>query len=364
MSWNFFILPLFIYFILLIYIRLRWPSTAKQKNRDSQLPLSLIIAFRNEARHLPRLLEALEAQEFPVEMTEIIFVDDHSEDEGPQWLRNYCGPLNLRLIPSSGAGKKKALATGIAAARHAYCVFSDADCLPGPAFLRCISDAFACGHDWIGGQVAVMDKGRFLARFESYDQAALMAITAASYASGGPSLSSGAFMALPGQLLASTLLNVRKREAGSDIEILESVRQKLRSPYFITNPDAIVRTEAHKCVRSFLQQRKRWAGTALRIRHPFILLLIIAGGLSQLFQLLFISLPLFTSLSWGVPLLLILVKTVLEAQVIYAPLKNAGAVKNFLISFPFVALLYPLYLFSAAFLGIFTSDKWKGRSLL
>lgn len=363
MSWHFFILPLILYFILLLFIRLRWPSPAEQKSNVPGTALSLIIAFRNEARHLPRLLAALEAQEFPRELTEIIFVDDHSDDGGPQWLRNYRGPLKIRLFSSAGAGKKKALATGIAAAAHAHCVFSDADCLPGPAFLRSVSDAFARGHDWAGGQVAVSDTGRFAGRFESYDQAALMAITAASYASGRPALASGAFMALPRQLLASASLNARKREAGSDIEILESLRQNLRSPYFITDPAAIVRTEAHKSPGSFLRQRKRWAGTGLRIRHPFILALIIAGGLSQLFQLLFLATLPFAAFQPGLPLLLIATKTGLEALVIYAPLKNAGSEKNFLFIFPIVALLYPIYLFSAAFLGIFTGYKWKGRSL-
>ena len=89
--------------------------------------------------------------------------------------------------------------------------------------------------------------------------------------------------------------------------------------------------------------------------------MIIAGGFSQLFQLLFFVLPPFAAVPAGAPLLLIAVKTGLEALVIYAPLKNADSTKNFLLFFPFVALLYPLYLFSAAFLGIFTGYNWKGR---
>ncbi len=363
MSWNFFILPMILYFLLLLFIRMRWPVSGKRKSEDPKLPLSLIIACRNEARHLPRLLAALEAQRFPPELFEVIFADDHSDDGGPLLLRNYRGPLSLRLLSSSGEGKKKALAEGIAAARYAHCLFTDADCLPGPAFLSAVSEAFSRGHDWVGGQVAVNDTNTFIARFESYDQAALMAITAAGYTLGKPALASGAFMALPRQLLAAVSLNAGKRDAGSDIEILESVRENLQSPSFITDPDALVRTDAHNSLRSFLGQRKRWARTGLRIRHPFILALITAGGLSQLFQLLFfVSLP-FSALPPGIPLFLIAVKAGLEALVIYAPLKNAGSAKNFLLIFPFVALLYPLYLFSAAFLGIFTGYNWKGRSL-
>ncbi len=362
MSWNFFILPMILYFLLLLFIRLRWPAARKRKkSEDPELPLSLIIAYRDEARHLPRLLSALEAQRFPPEFFEVIFADDHSGDEGPQLLHSYRGPLKLRLISSSGEGKKKALVEGLAAARHAHCLFTDADCLPGPDFLRAVSDAFSRGHDWVGGQVAVNDTGTFIARFESYDQAALMAITAASYTPGKPALASGAFMALPRQLLDSASLNAGKRDAGSDIEILKSVRQKLQSPCFITDPDALVHTDAHKSFHSFLRQRSRWAGTGIRIRHPFILALIIAGGFSQLFQLLFFVLLPFAAVPAGAPLLLIAVKTGLEALVIYAPLKNADSTKNFLLFFPFVALLYPLYLFSAAFLGIFTGYNWKGR---
>ncbi|HST88545.1 MAG TPA: glycosyltransferase, partial [Ktedonobacterales bacterium] len=46
-----------------------------------QLPLvSLVVATRNEAKHLPALLESLAASEYPVERIEVLIVDGESTD--------------------------------------------------------------------------------------------------------------------------------------------------------------------------------------------------------------------------------------------------------------------------------------------
>ena len=51
--------------------------------------VSVVIAFRNEAKHLPFLLNALSNQDYPADCLEIILVNDHSEDHVEEIIKKY-----------------------------------------------------------------------------------------------------------------------------------------------------------------------------------------------------------------------------------------------------------------------------------
>jgi cellulose synthase/poly-beta-1,6-N-acetylglucosamine synthase-like glycosyltransferase len=53
------------------------PSVAPTK----ELELSVLVAFRNEEKHLPLLLSDLENQNYPLSKVQFIFIDDSSEDK-------------------------------------------------------------------------------------------------------------------------------------------------------------------------------------------------------------------------------------------------------------------------------------------
>ena len=63
---------------------------------DLELPsVSIIIAFRNEENHLPTLLSSFSHLNYPAELFEFIFVDDHSED-------NSSGIVSSWLVMNAG----------------------------------------------------------------------------------------------------------------------------------------------------------------------------------------------------------------------------------------------------------------------
>ena len=104
-------------------------------------PLSVIVAARNEAPVLPRLLKALVRQTHPCH--EIIVVDDGSTDATAAIVEEWAAEhANVRLVQVSDPQpprKKRALTRGVAEARYELLAFTDADCVPPPGWLRTLA---------------------------------------------------------------------------------------------------------------------------------------------------------------------------------------------------------------------------------
>ena len=115
------------------------------------LPISVIVAARNEEQRLPTLLDALEAQTHA--SFEVVIADDGSTDgtaeliEARAALWKERGGTRLRCIrvqegeaETVGLPRKKhALTCAIAGADHNRLVFTDADCVPPPNWLAILA---------------------------------------------------------------------------------------------------------------------------------------------------------------------------------------------------------------------------------
>ncbi len=112
----------------------------KIKNKPSQMFISVIVAARNEAKNLERLLISIFNQSY--ENFELIVVNDRSEDNSLEILQKFKknNPTkNFSFIsvvekPKNWNGKKYALQIGIKAAKNEIILLTDADCLPKDRF--------------------------------------------------------------------------------------------------------------------------------------------------------------------------------------------------------------------------------------
>jgi cellulose synthase/poly-beta-1,6-N-acetylglucosamine synthase-like glycosyltransferase len=112
---------------------------------DDRQSLVLLVPARNEAQHLPRLLEAIDALEYPAERVEVVLVSDGSTDATDELMRAWKSRFatSVCVLPTS-AGKGGALAAALAVARPSeLVVVLDADCVPEPDVLRVLAGAFA-----------------------------------------------------------------------------------------------------------------------------------------------------------------------------------------------------------------------------
>jgi len=108
--------------IVVVWSRL---SHRRVERRYRQMPVSVVIAARNEEANISARIENLLAQEYPRELLEIIVVSDGSTDRTAELARLYAGQVQL-LECATPVGKATALNIGVAAATRDIVVFADA----------------------------------------------------------------------------------------------------------------------------------------------------------------------------------------------------------------------------------------------
>ena len=126
-------------------------TPSRRLRADSSPPNVFVVPAYNEAENLPRLFEDLEARPhlFPPASL-VLIVDDGSQDDTPELVETYDGPLPVelvRLVPNQGPGA--AFSRGFDAALaaipgEAYVVTLEADTTSDldavPTMLRCAED--------------------------------------------------------------------------------------------------------------------------------------------------------------------------------------------------------------------------------
>ena len=100
---------------------------------SSEVPfVSVIVPARDASNTLPECLLALRAQSYPRDAYEVIVVDDGSADETARVAEQFWA--QVVSIPPSGPGAARN--RGVEAARGGLVLFTDADCAPGPQWIR------------------------------------------------------------------------------------------------------------------------------------------------------------------------------------------------------------------------------------
>lgn len=97
--------------------------------------VSVIVPAFNGEKTLPGLLQALTAQTYPAELTEILCVDNNSTDRTGQIIKQW-SERRVRYLSCSRQGSYAARNVGIVEAQGDILAFTDADCRPTPDWLR------------------------------------------------------------------------------------------------------------------------------------------------------------------------------------------------------------------------------------
>jgi cellulose synthase/poly-beta-1,6-N-acetylglucosamine synthase-like glycosyltransferase len=118
-------------------VAVRYPVNAGQRPK-----VSIVVAARNEERNIRRCLDSLCRLDYPVELLEVLLVNDRSTDATPAIVREYTlrYPF-VRLIDATPAqghlrGKTNAIAQGIDLATGEIVLMTDADCTVPAGWVR------------------------------------------------------------------------------------------------------------------------------------------------------------------------------------------------------------------------------------
>ncbi len=337
----------FLYILLLLFVLINYKKNklfTPQENNHKFYEFSILIPFKDEEKNLPDLIKSLNQIEYPKQKFEVIFINDHSIDEGEKIITEkskfpFSIIQNSSLIPS----KKSALEKGINHAVFDYIITTDADCIIPPLFLKTYNEFINLYHPkMILGPVQYISENNFLNQFQNIEFISLQGFTIGSLEAGFPFLANGANLCFD----KKTFFKVEGYKgnehiaSGDDVFLLEKFRKEYPDGIkFLKAREAIVLTKAQNTWKALYQQKIRWASKTTRINNRagqitgIIILLTSLSGLI-LFAYLFIQ--------TFIALILLFFKCTAEA--IYLKKLNKFyrspvQTKYFIISF----LLYPFY---------------------
>ncbi|WP_211296712.1 glycosyltransferase [Polaribacter butkevichii] len=109
-------------------------DTKKDKKKDVDIPISVIVCAKNEAENLKKFLPSILNQAYT--NFEVILIDDASSDETAEVMASFKEKhdnikiISVENIEAFWGNKKYALTLGIKGAKNDHLLFTDADCKP------------------------------------------------------------------------------------------------------------------------------------------------------------------------------------------------------------------------------------------
>lgn len=283
---------------IMLWYRYHWrriPDWSPSAESVPCTPVTVVMAARNEAENIGACLESILSGSYPPHLTEIIVVDDHSEDETADIAARFPGVLVIRLADQSApmpasSPKKRALELALAHAGGRLVVTTDADCIAGPNWLRSLALYYEQGGArLLAAPVSFHREKNLFERFQSLDFIGLMGITGAGIQSRKQRMGNGANLAYEKSLFEEVggYGGSEHRASGDDMFLIQkAAAQNPEWVCFIKSRDALVYTRAMPSLGDFVQQRLRWGAKNAALPEWPIRLILALVWLFCLFLLL------------------------------------------------------------------------------
>jgi biofilm PGA synthesis N-glycosyltransferase PgaC len=357
------------YSLLVLYYWYNWKNIPffVAEGKKQQTRFSIIIAARNEAANIGRLLKALQEQSYPASLFEVIVIDDHSEDETADVVQQFPA-VHLILLRAGtiNSYKKKAIETGIAAATGDWILTTDADCIPPAEWLHTIA-SFAEKKEavFIAAPVFMKHNGSLLQLFQTMDFLILQAITGAVVHQKQLTMCNGANIAYRKKVFEEVkgFSGIDSIASGDDMLLMYKIWKRYpEKVFYLKSEQAIVSTQAQPTWGSFFNQRLRWASKAAKYQDKrfFPVLLWV-----YLFNLSFLSLLIagfWCSCYWKWFLILWGAKTFAELPLFLSAARFFQATSTAKWFF-FFQPLHMIYTVISGLFGQAGRYEWKGRKV-
>lgn len=371
--YGFFALTLALLYVSIIYFyRYHWnrvPYFKLSPDYEPQTSVSIIIPARNEARNIEQCLKALQEQDYPTPLLEVILIDDHSTDttvdKAKPYLSNH---INFFSLPEGQSGKKAALAHGISKASGELILTTDADCIVPRQWVRMMAAGYEkTGAKFIAGAVIFEQEKNTFERFQSLDLMGMMLITGAGIQGRFMHSSNGANLAYPKKIYEELngFEGIDHIASGDDILFMQKVAQKYPGELvFLKTPDAAVRTRAMPTIGAFVRQRIRW-GTKSRQYPEWKITAILAAVFFYCWSIILSGYWMLVVGGWmvGVFVLQLLIKSVADYFFLSQASRFFGK-GELMRAFGVAQLLHIIYIAVVGLLAnVVRRYEWKGRKL-
>lgn len=336
-------------------------------NAPASMPsttISVIIPARNEEENIGELIQALQQQTYPSSLVEVIVVDDHSTDNTAAIVQQFSNVRLLKNTDAVNSYKKKAVETGIAAAKNTFIIVTDADCIPPEEWLQTMA-AFKEQRQsiFIAAPVVINCSSSLVEMFQALDFMILQGITGAVVQQQQLSMCNGANLGYEKKAFEDVngFSGIDSIASGDDMLLMYKIwKQFPGRVHYLKSPDAMVSTKPVKTWKQFFRQRIRWASKAAKYEDKrfFPVLLLV-----YLFNLSFLALVIagfFDFRYWIVLAIAWVAKTLIELPLFAATAEffhKQWAVKWFFFFQP----LHIIYTIVSGLFGQFGKYEWKGR---
>jgi cellulose synthase/poly-beta-1,6-N-acetylglucosamine synthase-like glycosyltransferase len=298
-----------------------------------KIKLTIIIPARNEAANIENCLNSIIQNNYPINLFEIIVVDDHSEDETAGIVKKYASK-NIKLISLKdfvtdkiNSYKKKAIEVAIAQASGTLIITTDADCIVPPTWLQTIAQFYEEKKPaFIAAPVLIettypaqtqnnnenaegIDLSRLSPRsaegkgvrlFQSLDFMTLQGITAAVVHKKQMTMCNGANMAYERKAFDEVggFAGIDNIASGDDMLLMHKIyKQYPDRVLFLNAKDAIVKTAAVNTISQFFNQRIRWASKADKYDDKRILPVLVVV---YFFNVVMLALPIIVNFQFSI----------------------------------------------------------------
>jgi len=358
---------LFLLFLIVGTFRVNRTISSNKKNHF----ISVIIAARNEDKHLSFLLDNLLKQDYPQDKFEIIIVNDRSTDKTDYILNNFSkkySQIKYISIQDEIPGlvrKKRALTEGVNHAQGEVLLFTDADCRPGKFWLSSMNEVFSRGFDVIVGYSPLECQGKgfgkkIICMLKKLERLAMFTLSDGSIGWNWGITATGRNFAYKKNVFESIggYEGIGHIPSGDDDLFLQKISKSHSYKLgFATHPGSFVPSIEQKSGSQTFQQEKR-RGSKWRYYPALIKSVSLLAFIYLFLILITFVLALAGVLTWRLFLIVFLVKSLSDFLIL---LRGATIFREYisLLIFPFVEVLYAPYFVIFGLLGTFSKYKWK-----
>ena len=364
-----FILFSLIYFALIILL-LAGIHRLATGNNEQQPVVSVIIAAHNESENIGQCLNALVQQTYPVELYEIIVIDDRSTDETAEIVAHFQNQhknlhlLRVNQVPAKMAPKKYALSVGIERANGEIILTTDADTLPQTIWIESMVRYFEPDVGFVAGfsPLDLYEKRTILSRFMLIDSLSLAAVSAGSFGLNLPLTCNGRNLAYRRQAFEQVggFDKIGHFISGDDDLLMHLIKNETEWKLtYAFDPQCVVHARPPQNFQQFANQRIRHASKGKHYARKIVLLLSAIYLYNFLLVLYFVGSIFASQLIW-LWLASFSMKGMLDF-VLMARFAARYRAINFLTSFPWASLLHPFYITIFGIWGQFGKFSWKDR---
>lgn len=363
-----------LYALLILYYRDGWLRLPEYRADNTLTPItkvSILIPARNEEANIGPLLKDIMAQYYPPELMEVIVIDDHSTDRTADIASSFKGVTCISLSDFTegkflNAYKKKAIEIAIQQSNGELIITTDADCRMCQYWVRSIVRYYETyRHQLIASPVLFTTDNSWFQTFQSIDFTAMQGITGALSATHSGTMCNGANLAYTRKAFNAVngFNGIDDIASGDDMLLMHKIEQRFpRKTSYLKCKDAIVYTSPMPTLKTFLQQRTRWASKANTFEDKRITaVLAIVYLFNLLFPVLLIA-SFFNNQSISAFIFLWLLKTALEVSLLL-PVSAFFHKKKELTYFALLQFIHIPYVLYAGLRGQTGTYEWKGRQV-